>query len=62
MLYGPYIKSLKSWDDSGHISSTSTATIIALFEKCQNKDLGVYLLDFIYLVPMVQGRSAIQWW
>ena len=35
MLYGPYIKSLKSWNDSGHISSTSTATIIALCESAK---------------------------
>ena len=27
MLYGPYIKSLRSWDGSGGLSSTSTATI-----------------------------------
>ena len=27
MLYGPYIKSLRSWDYSGGLSSTSTATI-----------------------------------
>ena len=35
MLYGPYNKSLKSWDDSGDISSTSTATIIALCESAK---------------------------
>ena len=27
MLYGPHIKSLRSWDCSGGLSSTSTATI-----------------------------------
>ena len=33
MLYGPNTKSLKNWDDSGDISSTSTATIIVYFAK-----------------------------
>ena len=42
MLCGPFIKPLKSWDDIWDISSTSTATIIALCAKCQNQDLGVY--------------------
>ena len=43
MLYGPYMKPLKSWDDIWDMSSTSTATIIALCANCQNPDyLGVY--------------------
>ena len=35
MLYGPYIKSLRSLDGIGGLSSTSTATIIALCEKAK---------------------------
>ena len=40
MLYGPYIKSLRSWDGSGGLSSTSTATIYSFQEPSNSKILG----------------------
>ena len=38
--YGPYIKSLRSWDGSGGLSSTSTATIFIAFKDPQTQKSG----------------------
>ena len=40
MLYGPYIKSLRSWDGSGGLSSTSTATIYSFQGPSNSKIWG----------------------
>ena len=41
MLYGPYIKSLRSWDGSGGLSSTSTATIYTFKDPQTQKSGGI---------------------
>src|SRR5210317_1062859 len=40
MLYGPYIKSLRSWDGSGGLSSTSTTTICSFQGPSNSKIWG----------------------
>ena len=42
MLYGPYIKSLRSWDGSGGLSSSSTATMIYSFQGASNSKIWGY--------------------
>ena len=50
MLYGPYIKPLKSWDDIWDISSTSTATIIALCEVPKSALAYVYSVYTVHCI------------
>ena len=66
MLYGPYIKSLRSWDCSGGLSSTSTATICAFHVQKKAKNLGVYshkLLDIAIalILHLVEGLVNYLW-
>ena len=54
MLYGPYIKSLRSWDGSGGLSSTSTATIYS-FQGPSNSKIWGYTHINVAMVTCHDG-------
>ena len=57
MLYGPYIKSLRSWDGSGGLSSTSTATIYS-FQGPSNSKIWGYTHINVAMVTCPEGVSV----
>ena len=55
MLYGPYIKSLRSWDGSGGLSSTSTATICSFQGPSRNSKIWGYTHINVAMVTCPEG-------